>query len=150
MRWLRLALALGVVLSMPLWAVTEDATAAETAGSVKALALQWFDRLQKGVIDRSQLAPEYSAQLTAAAIQAMAKYLNDHAYGVPPEAAEIVSIGSQTCPRTGVQKGPLGERPFVRFSGVILPSRPMLPMSRRAERRSRTAAFPAAARRACS
>lgn len=99
MRWLRLALALGVVLSMPLWAVTEDATAAETAGSVKALALQWFDRLQKGVIDRSQLAPEYSAQLTAAAIQAMAKYLNDHAYGVPPEAAEIVefrSAGTQT------------------------------------------------------
>ncbi len=99
MRWLRLALALGVVLSMPLWTVTEDATAAETAGSVKALALQWFDRLQKGVIDRSQLAPEYSAQLTAAAIQAMAKYLNDHAYGVPPEAAEIVEIrsaGTQT------------------------------------------------------
>ena len=43
-----------------------------------------------------------------------------------------------------------GEHPFVRFSGVILPPRPMLSLSRRAERRSRTAALSAAARRACS
>jgi hypothetical protein len=43
-----------------------------------------------------------------------------------------------------------GEHPFVRFSAAILPSRPMLPLSRRAQRRSRTAASSAAARRACS
>jgi transposase-like protein len=58
-----------------------------------------------------------------------------------------MSIGSQKGPRA---KRTPGEHPFVRFSDAILPSRPMLRASRRAERRSRTAACSAAARRACS
>ncbi len=47
-------------------------------------------------------------------------------------------------------KGTLWGHPFVRFNGAIVPSRPMLALSRRGERRSRTGAFKAAALRACS
>jgi hypothetical protein len=62
--------------------------------------------------------------------------------------AVLCQSASNRNPGSACKKDP-HEHPFVRFSAAILPSRPMRLLSRRAERRSRTAAF-AAARRACS
>ena len=39
------------------------------AGEVKALALRWYTQMQVGQLDRSQLAPAYSAQLTGDAVR---------------------------------------------------------------------------------
>ena len=53
-------------------------------------------------------------------------------------------IGCQSArkrdPGSACKKDPR-DHPFVRFSSAILPSRPMRLLSRRAQRRSRTAAF---------
>jgi hypothetical protein len=75
----------------PALAASDAPPAAIADDAVKALALRWFADMQTGKIDRSELAPQYSAQLDAAAVQAMAKYMQDHAYGAPPLTAEIVN-----------------------------------------------------------
>ena len=46
-----------------------------TDNSVETLALEWFAKMQTGQIDRTQLAADYSAQLTDDAVQAMSRYL---------------------------------------------------------------------------
>jgi hypothetical protein len=66
------------------------AEVALTNDSVRALALEWFGRMQTGQIDRSQLAAGYDAQLSDGAAQGMAKYMKDHDYGAPPLDAQIV------------------------------------------------------------
>jgi hypothetical protein len=72
---------------------------APTQKAVEVLALQWFDRMRTGQIDRTQLTPDYSAQLTDGIVQAMSKYLKDHDYGAPPLGAQVIktrTIGEQT------------------------------------------------------
>jgi hypothetical protein len=39
------------------------------------LAMKWFGNMQSGNIDRSQLTPEYSAQLADTAVQETSQYL---------------------------------------------------------------------------
>ena len=64
---------------------------AATAGAfLRALALQWFERMRTGAIDRAQLAPAYSAQLSDEAVRAMAQRLEAYEYGAAPLGAEIV------------------------------------------------------------
>jgi hypothetical protein len=70
-----------------------------TEQSVEALALEWFEFMRTGQIDRTQLAPDYSAQLTAAAVQSMSQYLKEYKYGASPTGAEVLQtrrIGEQT------------------------------------------------------
>jgi hypothetical protein len=57
---------------------------------VEAFALQWFAQMQTAQIDRTQLAPDYSAQLTDVAVQGMSRYLREYKYGVSPTRAEIL------------------------------------------------------------
>jgi hypothetical protein len=67
--------------------------------SVETLALEWFAQKQTGQIDRTQLAADYSAQLTDDAVQAMSRYLKEHEYGAPPTGAQVLktrTIGEQT------------------------------------------------------
>ena len=67
--------------------------------SVETLALEWFAQMQTGQIDRTQLAADYSAQLTDDAVQAMSRYLKEHEYGAPPTGAQVLktrTIGEQT------------------------------------------------------
>jgi hypothetical protein len=66
--------------------------------SVQTLALQWFEEMQSGQIDREQLAPGYSAQLTDDVVKKTAQYLKDHAYGARPAGTQILltrMIGDQ-------------------------------------------------------
>jgi hypothetical protein len=66
--------------------------------SVQALALRWFGEMQSGQIDRAQLAPGYSAQLTDDVVKKTAQYLKDHAYGAQPVGTQILltrTIGDQ-------------------------------------------------------
>jgi hypothetical protein len=72
---------------------------APTQTTVERLALQWFDRMRTGQIDRAQLTPDYSAQLTDGIVRDMSKYLKDHDYGSPPLGAQVIktrTIGEQT------------------------------------------------------
>ena len=67
------------------------------ADNVKALALRWYEQMQAGQLDRSQLAAAYSAQLTDDAGQAMTRKVN--MYGASPSSAEILqsrTIADQT------------------------------------------------------
>ena len=70
-----------------------------TEQSVEALALEWFEFMRTGQIDRTQLTPDYSAQLTEAAVQSMSQYLKEYKYGASPTGAEVLRarrIGEQT------------------------------------------------------
>ena len=70
-----------------------------TEQSVEALALEWFEFMRTGQIDRTQLTPDYSAQLTEAAVQSMSQYLKEYKYGASPTGAEVLQtrrIGEQT------------------------------------------------------
>ena len=55
--------------------------------------------MRTGQIDRSQLAADYSAQLTDDAVQALSRFLKEHDYGAPPTGAQILktsTVGEQT------------------------------------------------------
>src|SRR5262245_7738631 len=70
-----------------------------TEKSVETLALEWFAQMRTGQIDRTQLAADYSAQLTDDAVQAMSRYLREYKYGASPTGAEVLktrTIGEQT------------------------------------------------------
>jgi len=74
-------------------------TTVRTEKSVEAIALQWFDQMRTGQIDRSQLTAEYSAQLTDDAVKKMAAYLTEYRYGASPTGAQLLrkrTIGEQT------------------------------------------------------
>jgi hypothetical protein len=69
-----------------------------TEKSVEAIALQWFEQMRTGHIDRTQLTAEYSTQLTDDAVQKMSAYLNEYKYGASPTGAQILrtrTIGEQ-------------------------------------------------------
>jgi hypothetical protein len=55
--------------------------------SVKTIALEWFEHLQVGQIDRTQMTTEFSENLTDDAVQEMSRFLAS--YG-PPTGDEIV------------------------------------------------------------
>ena len=70
-----------------------------TEHSVETLALEWFAKMQTGQIDRTQLAADYSAQLTDDAVQALSRFLKEHDYGAPPTGAQVLktsTVGEQT------------------------------------------------------
>jgi hypothetical protein len=74
-------------------------SSARTDKSVENLALEWFAQMRTGQIDRTQLATDYSAQLTDDAVQAMSRYLKEYEYGTSPTGAEVLktrSVGEQT------------------------------------------------------
>jgi hypothetical protein len=70
-----------------------------TEKNVEAIALQWFEKMRTGQIDRTRLTAEYSAQLTDDAVKKMSAYLNEYKYGASPTGAQILrtrTIGEQT------------------------------------------------------
>jgi hypothetical protein len=70
-----------------------------TENSVETLALEWFAKMRTGQIDRTQLAADYSAQLTDDAVQSMSRYLKEYEYGASPTGAQVLktrTIGEQT------------------------------------------------------
>ena len=70
-----------------------------TENSVETLALEWFAKMRTGQIDRTQLAADYSAQLTDDAVQAMSRYLKEYEYGASPTGAQVLktrTVGEQT------------------------------------------------------
>jgi len=67
------------------------------ADNVKALVLRWYEQMQAGQLDRSQLAAAYGAQLTDDAVREMSRKVN--LYGASPTSAEILqgrTIADQT------------------------------------------------------
>ena len=100
----RPAVKIALVTTLLIGSVTAMLLIAARPGSLRtnrvdALALNWFTQMQTGQIDRTQLTPDYSAQLTDDAVQAMSRYLKEYRYGVSPTRAEILqtrTIGKQT------------------------------------------------------
>jgi hypothetical protein len=73
--------------------------AERTDSSVESLALEWFGRMQSGQIDRTQMTPDYSAQLTDDVVRDLSKHLKEDNYGASPTGAKILrtkSAGDQT------------------------------------------------------
>jgi hypothetical protein len=65
---------------------------------IEALALRWFADMRSGKIDRTELAPEYSAHLTDRAIEDMSHYLKRYEFGHAPLEAHVMQTretGSQ-------------------------------------------------------
>ena len=80
-------------------AVSAAPPAPQTENAIESVALDWFKRMQTGAIDRTQLAPEYSSQLTDSAVQDMSRYLKKYDYGTSPTGAQILlsrAAGDQT------------------------------------------------------
>ena len=80
-------------------AASPPPSSVQAENNVEALALEWFAQIRTGQIDRTQLAADYSAQLTDDAVQAMSRYLKEYKYGASPTGAEILktrTIGEQT------------------------------------------------------
>ncbi len=72
---------------------------ARTNNKLEALVLNWFAQMHAGQIDRTQLAPEYSAHLTDDAIRDMSRFLKEYHFGSSPTSAHILrthSGGNQT------------------------------------------------------
>jgi hypothetical protein len=73
--------------------------AARTEESLESLALQWFERMRTGQIDRSQMTAAYSAQLTDDAVAELSLFLKEYEYGASPMGAKVLktrTIGDQT------------------------------------------------------
>src|SRR5215472_11816124 len=68
------------------------------ADNVKALALRWYEQMDAGRLDRSQLAAAYSAQLPDEAVQAITRKVD--MYGASPSSAEILQ-GRTRADQTG-------------------------------------------------
>jgi len=73
-------------------AVSPPVSSEWTTNEVEALALEWFAQIQSGQLDRTQLAAEYSAQLTDGAVQEMSRYLKEYKYGASPTGAQVLKI----------------------------------------------------------
>ena len=86
--------------SIPGWSIRgTPERGARPAHRVEALALHWFAKMRTGEIDRTQLAPEYSAHLTDAAIKWMSDYIKAYEFGHLPLHAEVLKTresGDQT------------------------------------------------------
>jgi hypothetical protein len=70
-----------------------------TDGSVEAFALQLFEQMRTGQLDRTQLEACYDAHLTEDAVQGMSRFLRAYEYGASPVGAHIIrthSAGGQT------------------------------------------------------
>jgi hypothetical protein len=107
-------------------------TTALTDKSVEAIALQWFGRMRRGQIDRTQLTPQYSAQLTNDLVHKMSAYLNEYKYGASPIGAQILrtrATGDQTFydvkltfPRGDAASLLLGFNDKGKITGIVLMS----------------------------
>ena len=64
--------------------------------SVKAFALRWFQHLQMGQIDRTQMTAAFSDHLTDDSVQEMARYLNSYGPATGDEVVQTRKIGDQT------------------------------------------------------
>ncbi len=64
--------------------------AAITADSVQKTALEWFDRMRTGQIDRTQLTADFSAQLTDQTVETTSRFLQAHGYLDSPAGAKLV------------------------------------------------------------
>jgi hypothetical protein len=71
-------------------AVAQAQATVRTEKSVEAIALEWFEQMRTGQIDRTQLTTEYSAQLTDDAVKKMSAYLNEYKYGASPTGAQVL------------------------------------------------------------
>ena len=102
-----------LICSVPALADPAAPSNVPSADDVKTLALRWYTQMQAGQLDRTQLAPAYSSQLTDDAVHEMAQKVN--LYGASPNSAQILQ--SRTM---GDQKLYLGKLIFPRGDAASL------------------------------
>src|ERR1700722_17697995 len=66
------------------------APTALSAERVQKSAVEWFDRMRTGQIDRTQLSADFNAQLTDATVETTSRFLQAHGYVESPTAATLV------------------------------------------------------------
>jgi hypothetical protein len=97
----KIALLVGLLLATATFVLEASTRSSKppTTNRVEGVALQWFAQMRTGQIDRTQLTPEFSKQLSDNSVRQMAQYLKNHDYGVAPLRSEVVQqrkIGEQT------------------------------------------------------
>jgi hypothetical protein len=134
MKFLRTMALLAAVLSSGVSTAPAPVSAqtALTEKSVEATALQWFTQMRIGQINRTQLTPEYSAQLTDETVKKMSAYLSEYKYGASPRGARILrkrTVGEQTFydvkltfPRGDAASLLLGFNEAGKITGIVLMS----------------------------
>jgi hypothetical protein len=78
----------------PAESVPAPTVSAQSADTVQKLAIEWFDRMRTGEIDRTQLTADFSAQLTDATIRATSRYLQARDYVASPATAKLVDTNT--------------------------------------------------------
>jgi hypothetical protein len=68
----------------------------KSSESVKVFALQWFERLQAGQIDRTQMTTALGERLTDDAVKEMARYLKSYGAATRDEIIQTRTIENQT------------------------------------------------------
>ena len=89
--WLAIRLLVAALLSVsvaPRLAAAAPATL--TADSVQKSAVEWFDRMRTGQIDRAQLTADFNAQLTDETVETTSRFLQAHGYVDSPSGAKLV------------------------------------------------------------
>ncbi len=61
-----------------------------TTDSVQNSAVEWFDRMRSGQIDRTQLTADFSAELTDDTVATTSRFLQAHGYIDSPTGAKLV------------------------------------------------------------
>jgi hypothetical protein len=87
------------MLSAAFVSAASAAPAPPNESAVESLALEWFKRMETGAIDRTQLTPEYSAQLTDSVVQELSRFLKKQDWGATPSGAQVLltrADGDQT------------------------------------------------------
>jgi hypothetical protein len=105
---------------------------ARAADDMETFALHWFAKMRSGDIDRTKLAPEYSAHLTDDAVQRMSEYLRAYEFGALPLHASMLKTsksGNQTFhvvkivfPRGDAASLMFGFNPHGKITGISLMS----------------------------
>jgi hypothetical protein len=75
--------------------LTVGAPTALSAERVQKSAVEWFDRMRTGQIDRTQLSADFNAQLTDATVETTSRFLQAHGY-VEAKLVDTRTAGDET------------------------------------------------------
>ena len=96
----RFFMSAALVVSLSVAAPAQDKQAPpvdpSSGDSVRSFALDWFERLQAGQIDRAQMTKTLSETLTDESVQEMSHYLNSYGPATGDEIAQNRKIQDQT------------------------------------------------------
>ena len=90
------AVLIATMLTGPVATVFGDPIDPTSSDGIKIFALQWFERLQTGEIDRTQMTAALNENLTDDSVKEMARYLKSYGPATGDEIIQTRKIQDQT------------------------------------------------------